>query len=64
MKTNDEKVKEIRQLMFGATLSSSKLKQWMSEENVEFMGFSPQFVIDNGGIDLVIEYLKRKLAVN
>lgn len=62
MREISEKLKEIRALMFAATLSSSKIEEWMTKENPELMGFSPQYVIDNGGIDLLIEYLKRKLV--
>jgi hypothetical protein len=64
MKENDEKLKLIRTLVFKATLNSSKVDEWMFKENFELMGFSPQYIIDNGGIDLLIEYLKRKLALN
>lgn len=62
MKEISEKLKEIRSLVFAATLSSSKIEEWMNKENPELMGFSPQYVIDNGGIDLLIEYLKKKIS--
>lgn len=62
MEKNKEKLEKIRQLVFQATLSSSKADEWMNQKNVELMGFSPKYVIDHGGIDLLIEYLTRKLS--
>lgn len=64
MKENEEKLEQIRSLVYKATLNSNKTNEWMNKENPELMGFSPLYIVDNGGADLLIEYLKISLGLD
>jgi hypothetical protein len=55
---------EIKPLLFAVYLNSNKIDEWLTSTNAEFMGYSPLYVIENGGAELVVGYLKRNLGIN
>jgi hypothetical protein len=55
---------QIGPLLYSAHLNESKVNEWLTSSNVEFMGYAPLHVIQNGGAGLVVGYLKRKLGIS
>jgi hypothetical protein len=61
---NSKLEEEIKPLLFAIYLNSNKIEEWLTSKNTEFMGYTPLHVIENGGAELVVGYLKRNLGIN